>query len=132
MAKPIHYADIRARFALSTPRISYRGPTGPCALESRVHALEMSRALAGMAAGLAVERSFAWLCRNRRLAKDFETRVDNAAADLQLAMIKRLTRRLATVGQPSQKVSVAAPSLMSACIGAAPVITVPSMRSSSP
>ena len=44
-----------------------------------------------------VERSFAWLCRNRHFAKDFETRVDNAAADLQLAMIKLLTRRLATV-----------------------------------
>ncbi len=35
-----------------------------------------------------VERTFAWLCRNRRLAEDFETRVDNAAAYLQLAMIK--------------------------------------------
>ncbi len=44
-----------------------------------------------------VERTFAWLCRNRRFAKDFETRVDNAAAYLQLAMIKLLTRRLATV-----------------------------------
>ncbi len=44
-----------------------------------------------------VERTFARLCRNRRLAKDFETRVDNAAAYLQLAMIKLLTRRLATV-----------------------------------
>ena len=70
---------------------------GPCALESRAHALEMSRALAEMAAGLGVERTFAWLWRNRRLAKHFETRVDNAAADLQFAMIKLLTRRLATV-----------------------------------
>ncbi len=43
------------------------------------------------------ERSFAWLCRNRRLAKDFETRVDNAAAYLRLATIELLTRRLATV-----------------------------------
>ena len=70
---------------------------GPCALESRAHALEMSQALAGMAAGLVVERTFAWLCRNRRLATDFETRVDNAAANLQVAMIKLSTRRLATV-----------------------------------
>ena len=45
----------------------------------------------------ALEHTFAWLCRNRRLAKDFETRVDNAAAYLQLAVIKLLTRRLATV-----------------------------------
>ncbi len=44
-----------------------------------------------------VERTFAWLCRNRRLANDFETRVDNAAAYLELATIKLLTRRLATV-----------------------------------
>ncbi len=44
-----------------------------------------------------VERTFAWLCRNRRFAKDFETRVDNAAAYLQLAMIKLLIQRLATV-----------------------------------
>ena len=44
-----------------------------------------------------IERTFAWLRRNRRLAKDFETRVDNAAAYLQVAMIKLSTRRLATV-----------------------------------
>ncbi len=44
-----------------------------------------------------IERTFAWLCRNRRLAKHFETRVDNAATYLQLAMIKLLSRRLATV-----------------------------------
>ena len=57
----------------------------------------MSRALAEMAAGLGVERTFAWRCRNRRLATDFETRVDSAAAYLRLAMIKLWTRRLATV-----------------------------------
>ena len=70
---------------------------GPCALESRAHALEMSQALAGMAARLGVERTFAWLWRNRCLAKHFETRVDNAAAYLRVAMIKLSTRRLATV-----------------------------------
>ena len=43
-----------------------------------------------------VERTFAWLCRNRRLAKDFECRVENAEAYIQLAMIKLLTCRLAT------------------------------------
>ena len=42
-----------------------------------------------------VERTFAWLCRNRRLAKDFETHVENAAAYIQIAMIKLLTRRIA-------------------------------------
>ena len=45
---------------------------------------------------IVVERSFARLCRNRRLAKDFETRVHNTQAYLQLAMNKLLTRRLAT------------------------------------
>ncbi len=44
-----------------------------------------------------IERTFAWLCRNRRLAKDHETCVDNAAAYFRLAMIKLLARRLATV-----------------------------------
>ena len=44
-----------------------------------------------------VERTFAWLCRNRRLAKDFETHVENATAYITIAMIKLLTRRLARV-----------------------------------
>ncbi len=43
-----------------------------------------------------VERTCAWLCRNRCFAKNFEIRVNNAAAYLQLAMIKLLTRRLAS------------------------------------
>ncbi len=60
--------------------------------------LHLSRVYLGLpdsAARCVLERTFAWLCRNRRLAKDFETRVDNAAAYLQIAMIKLLTRRLA-------------------------------------
>ncbi|MEE8223938.1 MAG: hypothetical protein V3S59_06520 [Alphaproteobacteria bacterium] len=44
-----------------------------------------------------VERTFARLCRNRRLAKDHETRVENAAAYFRLVMIKLFARRLATV-----------------------------------
>lgn len=42
-----------------------------------------------------VERTFAWLGRNRRLAKDFETRPDNQEAWIALASIRLLTRRLA-------------------------------------
>jgi hypothetical protein len=38
---------------------------------------------------------FAWLCRNRRLAKGFEIRVEDARDNLQLAIINRLTGRLA-------------------------------------
>jgi putative transposase len=43
----------------------------------------------------AVERTFAWLGRNRRLAKDFERTTASEAAWILLASIKLLTRRLA-------------------------------------
>lgn len=42
-----------------------------------------------------VERTFAWLSRNRRLAKDFEATPESAQAWLTLASVKLLTRRLA-------------------------------------
>jgi transposase len=42
-----------------------------------------------------VERTLAWLNRNRRLAKDFEALAETAAAWLMLASVKLLTRRLA-------------------------------------
>jgi putative transposase len=42
-----------------------------------------------------VERTFAWVCRNRRLAKDFEATIESAQAWLTLASVKLLTRRLA-------------------------------------
>lgn len=42
-----------------------------------------------------VERTFAWLGRNRRLAKDFEATVASAEAWLMIASIQLLTRRLA-------------------------------------
>ena len=41
-----------------------------------------------------VERTFAWLGRCRRLAKDFEATIESAAAWLLIAHIRRLTRRL--------------------------------------
>ena len=41
-----------------------------------------------------VERTLAWLNRNRRLAKDFEASVESAVAWLLIASIKLLTRRL--------------------------------------
>ncbi|GEO80497.1 IS5 family transposase [Pararhodospirillum oryzae] len=40
-----------------------------------------------------VERTFAWLGRNRRLAKDFEKRADTAMAWIFAASIKLITRR---------------------------------------
>jgi putative transposase len=43
-----------------------------------------------------VERTFAWLGRSRRLAKDFEATIDSAAAWVLLANLRLLSRRLAT------------------------------------
>ena len=42
-----------------------------------------------------VERTLAWLNRNRRLAKDFEATIASATAWLMIASVKLLTRRLA-------------------------------------
>lgn len=42
-----------------------------------------------------VERTFAWLGRNRRLAKDVERRIETSTAHLYLAAIGLITRRLA-------------------------------------
>jgi putative transposase len=42
-----------------------------------------------------VERSFAWLGRNRRLAKDFEATIASAEAWVLIASVQLITRRLA-------------------------------------
>jgi len=42
-----------------------------------------------------VERTFAWMGRNRRLAKDFETTIASATAWLFAASVQLLTRRIA-------------------------------------
>lgn len=42
-----------------------------------------------------IERTFAWLGRNRRLAKDFETSIASAEAWLFLASIRLIARRIA-------------------------------------
>ena len=42
-----------------------------------------------------VERTFAWLGRNRRLAKDFEKTIESAEAWLMIASIQLLSRRIA-------------------------------------
>ena len=48
-----------------------------------------------------VERTFAWLNRNRRLAKDFEATLESALAWLFLASVKLLMRRLGRTQQPN-------------------------------
>ena len=47
-----------------------------------------------------VERTFAWLNRNRRLAKDFEASVESAVTWLYIASVKLMSRRLAVAGCP--------------------------------
>lgn len=42
-----------------------------------------------------VERTIAWISRFRRLARDFERYAQTAAAYIQIAMIKLMSRRLA-------------------------------------
>jgi transposase len=42
-----------------------------------------------------VERTFAWLNRNRRLAKDVEATIESAATWLYIASVKLMSRRLA-------------------------------------
>jgi transposase len=43
-----------------------------------------------------VERTLAWLNRNRRLAKDVERTIESAATWLYIASVKLMSRRLAT------------------------------------
>jgi len=45
-----------------------------------------------------VERTFAWLGRNRRLAKDFERAIESATAWLSIASVQFLTRRAEIYG----------------------------------
>jgi transposase len=42
-----------------------------------------------------VERTFAWISRNRRLARDFERYAATVAVFVRLAMIRIMLRRLA-------------------------------------
>ena len=48
-----------------------------------------------------VERTFAWLGRNRRLARDWEQSIESSAAWGYISSIKLMTRRLATYCQVS-------------------------------
>jgi transposase len=47
-----------------------------------------------------VERTFAWISRNRRLARDFERYATTVAAFFRLAMIRIMLRRLAANTSP--------------------------------
>ena len=44
-----------------------------------------------------VERTIAWLSRNRRLAKDFERTIESATTWLFIASVNQITRRIANL-----------------------------------
>ena len=44
-----------------------------------------------------VERTFAWLGRNRRLAKDFERTIESATTWLVMASVQMITWRIASL-----------------------------------
>jgi hypothetical protein len=50
--------------------------------------------------GPLVERTFAWISRNRRLVRDFERYATTVAAFIRLAMIRIMLRRLAANASP--------------------------------
>ena len=48
-----------------------------------------------------VERTFAWLCRYRRLSKDYEVLTETSEAMIYTAMVHLMVRRLALPAQPA-------------------------------
>ncbi len=48
-----------------------------------------------------VERTLGWLMLHRRLARDYETRTDHAAAMIRTASIDNLTRRITGENTPT-------------------------------
>jgi putative transposase len=60
-----------------------------------VHKLAEQRGFVVLHRRWVVERTFAWLCRNRRLSKDYEELNDTSEAWIYAAMIQLMLRRLA-------------------------------------
>ena len=79
----------------------YRGETAACAAAREGLRLTIvtrdpgTRGFAVLPRRWVVERTFAWLGRNRRLAKDFETTITSAVTMAYLASLQLLLRRLA-------------------------------------
>ena len=86
---------------------AYRGPKLDTALDKigrwTLEIIQRSDAATGfvlLPRRWVVERPFAWLNRDRRLAKDFEATPESARAWLFLASVKLLIRRLGRIPQP--------------------------------
>jgi len=74
--------------------------TGKVALEI-VRRSDKAKGFVVVAKRWIVERTFGWLGRCRRLAKDFENLTRTQLAFVQLAMIRLMTRRIARLCQRS-------------------------------
>lgn len=92
------YPSLRKLFADG----GYQGPVfeqgaGKFLTQMRVEIIKRSDSAKGFVVlprRWVVERTFAWLNRCRRLAKDFENRTRNGLAFLKLASIRLMTRKL--------------------------------------
>jgi putative transposase len=98
-------ARIRRRFPwlrLLFADAGYQGEVAACAAAGQGLALEIIKRPAGVEGfhllprRWVIERTFAWLGRNRRLAKDFERLLETSTAMAALAIIQLLARRLAS------------------------------------
>ncbi len=94
-------ADFRAACAkksfaciLADPPWQFQNRTGKVAAEHRRLTRYGTMTLPEICRWV-VERSFAWLGRCRRLAKDWETTIASSAAWLRLASIRRMVRAVA-------------------------------------
>jgi transposase len=118
LALAVHPADLQDRdgVALVCARIrrrfpwlrhlfadgGYQGASAACAAARERLRLEIvkrpaaTRGFEVLPRRWVIERSFAWLGRNRRLAKDFEHLTEAATAMVVLAIIQLLIRRLAS------------------------------------
>jgi len=93
------HPDLRHVFA---DRV-YRGPQLQSAIADcgpwTIHIVERPPGVKGfqlLPRRWVVERTFAWLGRSRRLAKDFEASIESSTAWLLIAHLRLLSRRLAT------------------------------------
>lgn len=104
LLKAIRYPWLRHIFA----DCGYRGPKLRGALAGHgdwtIEVIERSGTVKGfelLPRRWVVERTFAWLGRCRRLAKDWERSIESSTAWIQIASIRLMTRRLARFCYPS-------------------------------